>query len=403
MAERVVIVGAGQAGAQVAISLRQLGFAGAIILLGDEPHPPYQRPPLSKALLTGEMDVERTYIRQPAWYEKHDIELRLGARAERIERARRILVLASGEQLSYEFLALCTGTRARRLDLPGERLEEVFYLRTLDESHAIRAAARRGARAVIIGGGYIGLEAAAGLIKLSCEVTVIEALPRVMSRVVPEPVSDFFTAEHQRRGVRIVTGTGVVALHGNARVRRVLCANRDIHEADLALIGVGAAPNDDIAREAGLATDNGVVVDEFGRTDDPHVFAAGDVTNHPSHLFARRIRLESVHNAQAQAKAVAGTLAGKSAPYREVPWFWSDQYDLKLQIAGIASPDDEHVIRGDSATRAFSCLHLREGRLVAIDAINRAQDFLAGQKLIAQARPIDRPRAADTDVRLSDL
>jgi 3-phenylpropionate/trans-cinnamate dioxygenase ferredoxin reductase subunit len=403
MTGRVVIVGAGQAGAQVAISLRQLGLAGDIVLLGDEPHPPYQRPPLSKALLTGEMEVERTYIRQPAWYEKHVIELRLRTRAERIERARRRLLLAAGEQLPYNFLVLCTGTRARRLGLPGEQLAGVFYLRTLDESHAIRVAARPSAKAVIIGGGYIGLEAAAGLIKLGCEVTVIEALPRVMSRVVPEPVSDFFTAEHERRGVRIVTGTGVVALQGDANVRQVLCTNRDIHDADLALIGVGAVPNDDIAREAGLPTENGVVVDELGRTEDPHIFAAGDVTNHPSHLFARRIRLESVHNAQAQAKAVASAIVGKPVPYREVPWFWSDQYDLKLQIAGIASPDDEHLMRGDPATRAFSCLHLREGRLVAIDAINRPQDFVGGQRLIREARPIDRQRAAEIEIRLADL
>jgi 3-phenylpropionate/trans-cinnamate dioxygenase ferredoxin reductase component len=403
MAARVIILGAGQAGAQVAISLRQLGFAGDVVLLGDEPHPPYQRPPLSKGLLTGEMEVERTFIRQPAWYERHGIELCLGARAERIERDRRRLVMADGEQLSYDFLVLCTGTRARRLGLPGEHLKGVFYLRTLDESHAIRAAARPGAKAVIIGGGYIGLEAAAGMIKLGCSVTVLEALPRVMSRVVPEPVSDFFAAEHKRRGVRILTGTGVVSLQGGATVQQVLCTNRDSHDADLALIGVGAAPNDDIAQEAGLPTDNGVVVDDLGRTIDPHIFAAGDVTNHPSHLFARRIRLESVHNAQAQAKAVASAIAGKPAPYREVPWFWSDQYDLKLQIAGIASPDDEHLIRGDPATRAFSCLHLREGRLVAIDAINRPQDFLGGQKLIAQSGPIDHTRAADIDVRLSDL
>jgi 3-phenylpropionate/trans-cinnamate dioxygenase ferredoxin reductase subunit len=403
MAERVIILGAGQAGAQVAISLRQLGFAGEVVLLGDEPHPPYQRPPLSKGLLTGELDVERTFIRQPGWYEKHGIELRLGARAQRIERNRRRLVMADGEHLSYDFLVLCTGTRARRLGLPGENLEGVFYLRTLDESHAIRAAARRGTKAVIVGGGYIGLEVAAGLIKLGCEVTVLEALPQVMSRVVPAEVSDFFTAEHEGRGVRIRTGTGVVSLQGGASIEQVVCANRATHDADLALIGVGAAPNDDVAREAGLPTDNGVVVDELGRTIDPHIFAAGDVTNHPSHLFARRIRLESVHNAQAQAKAVASAIAGKPAPYREVPWFWSDQYDLKLQIAGIASPDDEHLIRGDPGTRAFSCLHLREGRLVAIDAINRPQDFLGGQKLIAQSRPIDRTRAADIDVRLSDL
>ena len=333
MAERVVILGAGQAGAQVAISLRQLGFVGDIVLLGDEPHPPYQRPPLSKGLLTGEMDVERTYIRQPAWYEKHAIQLRLGVRAERIERDRQRLVMADGETLAYDFLVLCTGTRARRLGLPGEELEGVFYLRTLDESHAIRTAARPGTKAVIVGGGYIGLEVAAGLIKLGCEVTVLEALPRVMSRVVPASVSDFFTAEHEGRGVRILTGTGVVSLQGGAKVEQVVGASRDIHVAQLALIGVGAAPNDDIAREAGLPTENGVVVDDLGRTEDSHVFAAGDVTNHPSHLFARRIRLESVHNAQVQAKAVASAIAWATA----LAWamaLWTDSSRTRRSNSG---------------------------------------------------------------------
>ena len=401
-AERLVIVGAGQAGAQVAISLRQLGFAGDIVLLGDEPAPPYQRPPLSKAYMSGEMALERTLIRSEAYYLKSRIDLRPATRALGILRDRRKVVLDDRE-LPYDALVLCTGTRARRLGLPGEELEGVFYLRTLADSERIRAAVRPGARAVIIGGGYIGLEVAASLRKLGAEVAVLEALSRVMNRVVAPPVSDFFAAEHAQHGVAIETGAQVAALEGVSTVERVVCRDGRVFAADLVVIGVGAVPNDELARDAGLAVENGIVVDELGRTSDPAIFAAGDVTNHPNALFDRRLRLESVHNAMAQAKAVAQAIAGKPVAYAEVPWFWSDQYDLKLQIAGVGDPDDELILRGDPLRRSFSALHLRVGRLVAIDCINRGADFLAGKKLIAEARPIDRLRAADPETRLAEL
>jgi 3-phenylpropionate/trans-cinnamate dioxygenase ferredoxin reductase component len=403
MAERVVIIGAGQAGAQTAISLRQLGFDGPITLLGDERFPPYQRPPLSKKLMTGEMDVERTYIRSAAYYAKSGVDLLLGVSARAIDRAGRVVLCDDGTTLAYDFCVICTGTRARRLALPGDGLPGVFYLRTLEDSERIKAAVATGARAVIIGGGYIGLEIAASLTKWQCEVTVLEALERVLNRVVALPVSDFFAAEHARHGVRIVTGATVAALEGAGKVEHVRCADGRVFPADIVVIGIGAVPNDDLARAAGLAVENGIVVDAFGRTGDPAIFAAGDVTNHPNDLFDRRLRLESVHNAMAQAKAVAAAIVGKPEGYAEVPWFWSDQYDLKLQIAGVSGPDAEYLLRGDPASRAFSCLHLRDGRLVAIDAINRGADFLAAKALIRDATPIDRARASDPEVKLSDL
>ncbi len=403
MPERVVIVGAGQAGAQVAVSLRQLGFAGEISLLGEEPHLPYQRPPLSKGYLSGEMALERTWLRSEGYYQKHGIDLRLGARVAKILRAERAILCADGARLGYEALALCTGTRARRLNLPGVDLPGALYLRTLGDADRIKAAVTPAAAAVIIGGGYIGLEVAASLRKLGCTVTVIEALKRVMNRVVAAPVSAFFAAEHARQGVEIVTDAAVAAVEGEGRVQRVVCADGQAFAADLAVIGIGAAPNDELARDAGLEVDNGVVVDAFGRTSDPLICAAGDVTNHPNALFDRRLRLESVHNAMEQGKAVARTIAGQPQAYADVPWFWSDQYDLKLQIAGVGDPDDELILRGDPATRAFSCLHLREGRLVAIDCINRGADFLAAKKLIAERRPIDRVPAADPGIRISEL
>jgi 3-phenylpropionate/trans-cinnamate dioxygenase ferredoxin reductase subunit len=403
MPERVVIVGAGQAGAQVAVSLRQVGFAGDITLLGEEPHLPYQRPPLSKAYLSGEMALERTWLRSEAYYQKHGIDLRRGACAARILRDERAVLCADGARLGYDALALCSGTAARRLPLPGVDRPGVLYLRTLADADGIKAAVRPGANAVIIGGGYIGLEVAASLKKLGCAVTVIEALERVMNRVVAPPVSAFFAAEHARHGVAIVTNAAVASLEGNAHVERVVCIDGRAFAADLVVIGIGAVPNDELARDAGLEVENGVLVDAFGRTSDPAIFAAGDVTNHPNELFARRLRLESVHNAMEQAKAVAGAIAGQPQAYADVPWFWSDQYDLKLQIAGVGDPDDELLIRGDPTARAFSCLHLRDGRLVAIDCVNRGGDFLIAKKLIAEGRRIDRAHAADPEARLGEL
>jgi 3-phenylpropionate/trans-cinnamate dioxygenase ferredoxin reductase component len=401
MPERVVIVGAGQAGAQVAVSLRQLGFAGEITLLGDEPHLPYQRPPLSKGYLSGEMALERTWLRSETYYAKHRIDLRPGTRAARVLRHKKAVVCEDDRRLGYDALVICTGTAARRLSLPGVGLPGVYYLRTLADSDAIRAALRPGARAVVIGGGYIGLEVAASLRKLGAAVMVIEALERVMNRVVAPPVSAFFAAEHARHGVEVVIHAAVSALEGDGGVARVVCVDGRIFAADLVVIGIGAVPNDELARDAGLEVANGVVVDAFGRTSDRAIFAAGDVTDHPNALFARRLRLESVHNAMEQAKAVARTIAGQPQAYTDVPWFWSDQYDLKLQIAGVGDPDDELILRGDPATRAFSCLHLRQDRLVAIDCVNRGGDFLAAKKLIGARAVLDRRRLADRELPLS--
>jgi 3-phenylpropionate/trans-cinnamate dioxygenase ferredoxin reductase subunit len=353
--------------------------------------------------MTGEMDVERTYIRSAAYYAKSSVDLRLGVRVTAIDRAAHTVSCDDGAVLPYDHCVICTGTRARRLELPGVDLEGVYYLRTLEDSLRIRAAVADGARAVIIGGGYIGLEIAASLTKWQCRVTVLEALERVLNRVVALSVSDFFAAEHARQGVAIETGAAVAALEGDGKALRVRCADGRVFPADIVVIGVGAQPNDALARAAGLVCDNGIVVDDVGRTNDPAIFAAGDVTHHPNALFDRRLRLESVHNAMAQGKAVAGAIVGKPQAYAEVPWFWSDQYDLKLQIAGVTDPAAEHLMRGDPAARAFSCLHLRDGRLVAIDAVNRGADFLAAKALIRDRTPIDRERAADLAVKLADL
>jgi 3-phenylpropionate/trans-cinnamate dioxygenase ferredoxin reductase component len=402
MAERVVIVGAGQAGVQVAVSLRQLKFEGEILLIGEEPHPPYQRPPLSKKYLVGEMEAARTWLRSEAYYERSRIDLRLATRVQAVDRARRTVELEGGAREPYDALVLATGSRARTLPIPGATLPGVLFLRTLADADRIRARAAPGLRAVVVGGGYIGLEVAASLIALGCRVTVLEAQARVLNRVVGEPVSAFFDREHRGRGVEIRTGVGVEAIAGDDRVREVLLADGARVPADLVVIGVGAVPDDDLARAAGLEIGNGVVVDERGRTSDERIFAAGDLTDHPNPLFGRRLRLESVHNAMAQAKTVAQAVLGEAAAYAEVPWFWSDQYDLKLQIAGISGPEVEIVLRGDPASRSFACLHLVDDRLVAIDAINRGADFLAAQRLIGDGRRLDLARARHPDVALRE-
>jgi 3-phenylpropionate/trans-cinnamate dioxygenase ferredoxin reductase subunit len=400
MVERVVIMGAGQAGAQVAISLRQMGFAGAVQMLGDEPFPPYQRPPLSKKFLTGEVAVDRAYIKPPAYYAQAAIELRLGIRLGAIDRNEKHVLTEAGERLPYDRLVIATGTRARRLPVRGEDQPGVLYLRTLADAQRIREAVGPGVRAAIIGGGYIGLEVAASLRSLGAEVVVVEALPRVLNRVVAEPVAAFFTSQHTAHGVAIATGMAVEAIEGAGRAQAVRCIDGTRFAADLVVIGIGAVPNDEIAREAGLEVANGVVVDEHGQTGDPAIFAAGDVTNHPSSIFGRRLRLESVHNAMAQAKTVAASIAGRPEPYHEVPWFWSDQFNLKLQIAGLSSPGDAALLRGDPATGSFSCLYLRDGRLRALDAINRPADFIAAKRLIKEGSVLDQDRARDLEIRL---
>lgn len=400
--DRVVVVGAGQAGAQVAISLRQGGFAGGIVLLGDEPDLPYQRPPLSKKFLTGEVAADRAYVKPPAFYEQNRVEMALARRVVGIDRAAARVIDSEGASWAYDALVLCMGTRVRRLAVEGGELPGVRYLRTMADARDIRSQAVSAGRAVVVGGGYIGLEVAASLRHLGAEVTVLEAQERVMNRVVAEPVSRFFTEEHRRHGVEILTGAGVSGFRGGDHVEAVAGSDGELWPADLVVVGIGAVPNDELAREAGLEVANGIVVDSTGRTSDPAIWAAGDVTNLPSGLFDRRLRLESVHNAMAQAKAVAASILGSPEAYDDVPWFWSDQYDIKLQIAGLSIAADGVLLRGDPAGRAFSCLYMKNGRLMALDAINRPGDFIMAKRLIAERRVLDEARAADPAIKLGD-
>jgi 3-phenylpropionate/trans-cinnamate dioxygenase ferredoxin reductase subunit len=383
MTEHLVIVGGGQAAAQAVQSLRQQNYAGAITLVSEDPHPPYQRPPLSKKYLAGELTRERLFLRPASFYADKGVALTLGRRVEELVLGARHVRLDDGRTLNFDRLLLATGSRVRRLDVPGAALGGVHYLRTLADADAIVASLKPGARVLLVGAGYIGLEVAAVVRGRGHEVTVLEAADRVMSRTVSPEVAAFYDACHRAAGVVLHYGATVAAFRGAASVTAAEATDGRSFPCDAVIVGIGIVPNVELAAAAGLPCDNGILVDEFARTADERVVAAGDCTNHPQPLLGRRVRLESVPNAVHQGKVAAGTLAGTPTAYSEVPWFWSDQYDLKLQIVGLSSGHDEVVLRGDPATRSFAAFYLEGGRLLAVDAINSPREFAAGKKLVA--------------------
>lgn len=388
--QRALIVGASHAGAQLSASLRQEGWIGEVVLIGEESALPYQRPPLSKAYLAGKCASADLAIRSADFYAKQRIQL-LDATMTAIDRSAGHVVLGNGDTLPYDKLALCTGAGARRLATPGTDLAGVYYLRTAADVEMIRAATTPGRRAVIVGGGYIGLETAASLRALGLEVTVLEATERVLERVTAPEVSAFFGRVHREQGVNIRTGALVEALSGDGRVREVILAGGEAIPADLVIVGIGVEPNTELAAAAGLAVDNGVVIDDQAQTSDPDIVAAGDCTSHHMARYGRRIRLESVPSAGEQAKVAAATVCGKPKKITALPWFWSDQYDLKLQIAGLNSGYDEVVLSGDPLRdRDFTCFYLRAGELIAADCVNRPRDFMFSKRALTQQVPIDR-------------
>lgn len=401
--EPIVIVGAGQAGGACAVELRKKGYEGPVVLLGDEPHIPYKRPPLSKTYLAGEAKLESLYVMQAPNLEKAGIECRSGVRVERIDREGKRVLLDNGEELAYGKLVLATGGRARPLPIPGADAPNVFLLRTIADVDRIRPHCQAGRRVAIVGGGFIGLEAAAVATKLGLEVTVLEGLPRVLSRVTAPEVSAFFEREHRAAGVDLRTDVSVTAFEGEPEADTVVLSDGTRIPADFVIVGIGLIPNTGLAEEAGLEVDDGIVVDEYTRTSDPDILAVGDCSNHPNTLFDRRVRLESVQNAMEQGRAAAANLAGQETPYATVPWFWSDQYDLKLQMAGLSVGYDRKVMRGDPDTRSFSMFYLRDGTVIAADSVNRAKDFMMAKKLVAGHSRPDPAQLADEDVPLNTL
>ncbi|MGB5325489.1 MAG: FAD-dependent oxidoreductase [Pseudomonadales bacterium] len=402
--EHYVIIGGSHAGAQLAFGLRKAGFEGQVSIVGDEPYPPYHRPPLSKACLADGKSISDLYIRAPDLYTRNEIDLVLGSRVTAIDRSEQIITLHDGGSIPYTKLALATGAKVRRISLPGVDLAGVCYLRDIGDVDRIKCFVGAGKSAVIIGGGYIGLETAASLRKLEMQVTVLEALPRVLQRVTAPEISAFYTRVHREEGVEIITDAAVESIQGSDAVSSVTCADGKVIPADLVIIGVGVIPETELAEAAGLEVDNGIVVDEYARTSDHAIVAAGDCTQHYNPIYAQCVRLESVQNATDQATTAANTMCGKLEPYAALPWFWSDQYDLKLQIAGFSQGFDQVVIRGNiESGRSFSAFYYRAGHLLAVDAINSPKDFMAAKRALAQKKTVAPERASDLSIDIREL
>ena len=397
-----IIVGAGHAGGQTAISLRQAGYEGRIIVCGDEPVPPYQRPPLSKKYLSGELALERVFLRPEAFYAKNDIELRLGSAVREIDPRQRTLALDGGDALPFTDLVIATGSQPRRLDVPGSDLGNIFYLRTLEHTDAIRSALVADRKLVVVGGGYIGLEIASTAKGLGLEVCIIEAADRILGRVTAPEMSAYYTRAHRDRGVDVRLSTGVTAFEGNGTVEGVRCGAETI-PADVVVIGIGIIPDARLADSAGIRCDDGVVVDERCATSADHVYAVGDCTRHPNPILGRTLRLESVHNALEQARTAAANIAGTPARYEQVPWFWSDQFDLKLQMVGISDGYDTIVQRGSMDGDDFAMFYLKDGVLIAVDAVNRPREFMACRKLVPERPSIDPARLADESIPMREM
>jgi 3-phenylpropionate/trans-cinnamate dioxygenase ferredoxin reductase subunit len=399
----VLIVGAGQAGGELATNLRQQAFSGSIKLIGDEPYVPYRRPPLSKTFLAGEATLESLFIKPRATYDKNNIECLFGVGVESIDRAAHKVRLFDGTTVGYGKLVLATGGRPRRLSLPGADHPNVHYVRTIADILHLKSQFEAGKRLVIIGGGYIGLEAASVGIKKGLKVTVIEAMPRVLARVTAPEISAFYERVHRSHGVELRTDVGVHALEGDAVVEAVVLADGTRIEADIVIAGIGLIPNTEIAEAAGLSIANGIVVDLQTRTSDPDIYAIGDCTQHQNAFFGRSMRLESVPNAIEQARVTASVIMGKPAEYNAVPWFWSDQYDLKLQMVGLSQGFEQIVIRGDINGESFSAFYLKDGVVISADAINRPQEFIIAKKLVADRIPVDPAQLSDEAFVLKTL
>jgi 3-phenylpropionate/trans-cinnamate dioxygenase ferredoxin reductase component len=400
----VLIVGAGHGGAQAAIMLRQLKFAGSIAIIGDEPEIPYERPPLSKEYFAGEKEFARILIRPAKFWEERDVAMLLSKRVASVDPVAHSVTTEAGETFGYTHLIWATGGAARMLPIPGGDLAGVQGVRTRADADRMKAASETAENIVVIGGGYIGLEAAAVLRKFDKRVTLLEALPRVLARVAGEDLSRFYEAEHRAHGVDVRLGVCVTALEGDTRVTGVRLDSGEVLPADLVIVGIGIIPAVAPLTAAGITGDNGVHVDTQCRTSLPDVFAIGDCAAHANDFAdGAVIRLESVQNANDQANTVARTIIGDAQPYHAVPWFWSNQYDLKLQTIGLSTGFENSITRGDTATRSFSVVYLKQGRVIALDCVNAIKDYVQGKALVVAGAEIDPARLADTSIPLKEM
>ena len=398
----ILIVGAGQATGQLLISLKQKKYKGKIKVFADEKYYPYQRPPLSKKYLSGELSYERLFIKQRKFFDELDVEFNLSCRVEKISTNKKQIQTKEGQH-NYERLVIATGTRPRRISIDLQESKNIYYLRNIEDAEKIKNSIKKNKSIVIIGGGYIGLEVAATAIKFGCEVTVIEQQDRVMKRVVSKEVSNFFEDYHLSQGVRFIFNDEINSIKRVNNKHEISLSTGKIIHADSILVGIGGIPNTEIAENTDIEINNGISIDSKCKTNINNIFSMGDCTNFWSELYGKKIRLESVQNAIDQAKVLADNIMNIDSIYDSVPWFWSDQYDLKLQIAGLSEGYDETILRGDKKTKSFSCLYLKEGKIIAIDAINRPKDFIQSKVLIQEKRRIDRENASNEDFELKQF
>jgi 3-phenylpropionate/trans-cinnamate dioxygenase ferredoxin reductase subunit len=398
-----MLLGGGLASATAAATLRAECFDGRVIIVGDEPHVPYSRPPLSKDVLRAEKAPEQTWLRPPEWYASKEIELHLGVRAVSVDARTREVEMANGERLAYDKLLIATGGTARTLDIPGADLPGVFFLTKLGESLALREHLVPGAPVVVIGAGFIGAEVAASARKLGCEVTVLEIAPIPLGRALGPRIGEIYADLHRERGVNLRTGVGVERIEGEGRVQRVFTSDGRFYEAAAVVIGVGQVPNMDLAHRSGFRAGNGIEVDELCRTRLPDVFAAGDIAYHPNRFLGRHIRVEHWQNAQHQGAAAARNMLGQDKPFHEVPWVWSDQYEYNLQVVGLPDPNDRLVVRGNPNDRSFAAFFLRDGWVNAALAVNRPKDVRVARQMIQFRTQVSEPQLADPGTNLEEL
>ena len=396
----VIIIGGGQAGAMSAITLRQKKFSGRILLISNEGYLPYQRPPLSKAFLTDLLPTESLYIKSGAYYKRNKIDILMNDTVELIDRNKKNIILENGGKYSYQKLVLATGSELNILDITCDK-KNIYYLRTIDDSIKIRSLFEQQQKIVIVGAGYIGLEIAAAAIQKNQQVIVLEADNRVMSRSVCPETSNFFEAIHKKEGVNFFFNTLIEDIHQHNSQKIITVNNDESINADAIIIGIGVNPKIGLAVEAGLDCQNGILVNEFCQTSDDNIFAIGDCANYPNSIYGQRLRLESVQNALEQAKIAASTINGLDLPHDQIPWFWSDQYNIKLRIAGVAAGYENYVVRGNISEEKFSVFYLKEERLIAIETINDNKSFSVGKKLIKNQTsiPLDVLEDQNSDLK----
>ena len=400
--QKIIIIGGGQAGCQTATSLRALGFLGEISIYCSENYLPYQRPPLSKKFLLGELDKERLFFKPEKFYRDNNINFFLNSYVAKIEKENKKIFLNNNEEDSYDKLVIATGTKPREIDVDKDSAKNIFYLRSIDDVSEIKDKVQSSKKVAIIGGGYIGLEVAAILKKLGLSVTIIEMAGRILERVTSQIISDFYTKVHNEEGVKILTNTSVESITKKSKDMEILTNNGSIN-ADFIVVGIGVIPCDELASESGLKVQNGILVNEFCETSEKDIYSAGDCTVHPNSYYNKDIRLESVHNAIEQGKTVASSIMNKKTPYNQIPWFWSDQYDLKLQIAGLCIDYDDIIVRGNSDNRSFAVFYMKDNYMIASDCINCPGEHMMSRRIISDKIIVDKDRLSDVLIPIKEV